>query len=207
MWGCRVINLMPPKIKQDIKFARYNVTLIQYCILVLVVSAAVTSIMIFGLTLMAADERAVNDAIAERQATLASLKATDDEARQLSTNISTISALLAREVSFSEVIQKLGAVMPIGARVQDLSLTGDSSAPLGIVVIVDTQAKAAVVRQNIDDSEDFAGADIIDIVNGETNEAGNVVNYQVTMTLGFKVAEAPKPTPAQTPSAPEESNP
>ena len=43
-----MINLLPPSIKQDVKFAKYNVTLVEYAIVLAATVAIVAFLMLFG---------------------------------------------------------------------------------------------------------------------------------------------------------------
>jgi len=155
-----MINLLPPEYKASIKFARYNVALLRYCLLILAVSVGIASIMFFGVAFVKAGESNLTSEIEVKQASLSQKGNVEAEAKSLAADINTISSLLDRSINFSDLIQSIGAVIPQGARLTGLSLTGDSSSPLQITAITDTQEKAAVMRQNLEDSGVFSGADI-----------------------------------------------
>ena len=158
-----MINLLPPDYKQSVKYARLNVKMLYYCGLVLIVAATLAGIMLFGVSLVNADEDSLVETIEQKETSLLALGNAEAEAKALSGNIKTISALFDRSVNFSQLIQSIGAIIPDGARLTGLSLTGDSSSPLQITAITDTQALAAVLQKNIEDSNLFTGADILSI--------------------------------------------
>lgn len=187
-----MINLMPPQIKEDLLYARRNVLLVQYCILAGVVSVALVAIMSFGLTLMNSDEGAIKDAISEREATLATLKTNEDQARVLAGQITTISALLNKELDYSDIIVQIGGLIPEGATLQNLNLLQTvKTEPLTLTVIVDEQAKGAVLQQNFESSPLFSGADIQTISPSSRNENGDILNYAVSLVVRYtgEVAE------------------
>ncbi len=188
-----MINLLPPDIKQEIIFARKNVMLVQYCVLAGIVGLALVAILFFGLTIMSNDERLIKKAITEREATLASLKSSEDEAQELASQITTIGSLLNTELNYSDVIVQIGSLIPEGATLQNLDLQQTiKTDPLSLTVLVDTQAKAAVLQQNFENSPLFAGADIQTIAPSERTEDGGVLNYTVSMIVSYAGKEEEK---------------
>lgn len=192
-----MINLLPPSYKSSIKFARYNVTLLRYSILVLAVSIAIAAIMFFGVSFVKSDESNLKSEIAAKEATLAEKGNVESEARALAADINTISSLLGRSINFSDLITDIGAVIPNGARLTGLSLTGDSSSPLQITAVTDTQEKAAVMRKNLEDSSLFSGADIQTITprdaDGQRTYTAVIVTTFNTDTTGNVTEELPDP--------------
>jgi Tfp pilus assembly protein PilN len=159
--------------------------------MVLTVSVALSGIMFFGVSLVKSDESILVSEIKSKEASLANQGGVDQEARDLAANIATISALLDRSVNFSELIQDIGSAIPDGARLTGLSLTGDSSSPLQITAITDTQEKAAIMRKNLEDSEIFSGADIQVIT---PKDVDGVRTYTAIFVASFATEEKPKTT-------------
>lgn len=181
-----MINLMPPAVKEDIRYARLNVLLVQYCILAALVSLGLVATMFFGLTLLNNDEQLIKDAISQREKTLENLKADEDRARELSGQITTISGLLNKELDYSEVITQIGGLIPQGATLQALNLQQTiKQEPLSLTVSVDNQEKAAVVQQNFENSPLFAGADIQSITPATRSEGGAILSYTVALVVSY----------------------
>ncbi|MDX1765584.1 MAG: hypothetical protein R3313_01375 [Candidatus Saccharimonadales bacterium] len=175
-----MINLMPSKIKNDIHFARLNTSLVQYGFIAIVVVILVAGIMLFGFTIAQDDEQALRDSIAQKESDLASLIAVEQRAGDLSRKIDTVGSLLDREIKFSTVLQEIGAILPEGANLTSLQLSSDSTEPLRVSALVDTKNSAAILRQNIEDSDRFSGADIENIV-VNLDENGNPDGFAVTV--------------------------
>lgn len=169
-----MINLLPTEAKTAIRFARYNTSLMQYGIIAILVVVLIAGVLFFGFTIASADETSLRDSIAQKESDLSELVSVEQEAGDLADKIDTVGKLLEREVRFSEVLQEIGSILPEGAILTSLRLTNDNEEPLRIAALVDTKNNAAVLRQNIEDSERFASADIEGIVvnldeNGEPN--------------------------------------
>jgi len=175
-----MINLMPPKIKNDIHFSRLNTSLVQYGFIAIVVVILVAAIMLFGFTIAQDDEQALRDSIEQKEKDLSSLITVEQDAASLSGKIDTVGDLLDREVKFSEVLQEIGSILPEGSVLTSLRLTNDSTEPLRVAALVDTKNNAAVLRQNIEDSNRFSGADIESIV-VNLNDKGLPDGFAVTV--------------------------
>jgi Tfp pilus assembly protein PilN len=181
-----MINLLPTNLKDEIRFGRLNITLVQYTMLVVSVSIALVAVLLFGVGVVSADERSLKKNIEERQVILSGLSSVTQEAQDLESTVNTISALLEREIEFSKLLKDIGAVIPSGASLTGLALTGDESVPLQIDAEISTQSLAAVLRENLEDSNLFQGADIQSISIGDVNQAGAALNYQVRIVVNFE---------------------
>jgi Tfp pilus assembly protein PilN len=176
-----MINLLPDAVKQDVRYAKLNVTVLQYTILIILISISLVAILLFGVSVVSSDEQALQENIEDKQAILTTLQPTIDEAKDLETAINTIGALFEREVSFSELLQDIGSVIPEGASLSSLSLTGNEEEPLLITAEVSTQATAAILRENLEKSDLFSGADIQSISVAGISESGNPTSYTATL--------------------------
>lgn len=184
-----MINLLPSQVKEAMRYARLNIVLVQYVILTVCVALALGIVMFFGLRIISQDERSLNMSIEEKDRQVAELRPDLQKAEQLSSTITTVASLLDSEIRFSVLLNEIGAVMPTGARLTSLELTGDAAAPLSLTAELDSESLAPVLQQNLINSALFAGADIQQIVaasiNRETNTIGDPA--QATILVSFAV--------------------
>lgn len=77
-------------------------------------------------------------------------------------NLKTVVQILNKQILFSDLIQKVGAVTPPGARLSSMSLTNTDNA-LDLNFIVEESSIAPVVQLNLEDpkNELFEKADIV----------------------------------------------
>lgn len=95
---------------------------------------------------------------------VAELEPIQAEAEELSRTINTISAIFARDVNFSNMLTDIGTLMPTGSVLSGLELSGvDAKSPLVVSAQVDTEKKAAVLRNNLEASDLFDSAKILSI--------------------------------------------
>lgn len=179
-----MINLMPHELKKDIVYARKNVSLAQYCILVAIVAIALTGVMAYGIILITADQNALKESISSKRSTLELLKKDEADANKLSKTIDTINALLDREVSFSKLLQDIGALMPEGTKLTGISLASSKDQPLTITAMLDEQKKAAVLQQNLLKSGLFSAVDI-QAVNSSASEDGSSSSFTAQLSAKF----------------------
>lgn len=184
-----MINLLPPEIKNEIRYGQLNILAVQYAVLIILVSLSLVAVLFFGVSVVSGDERSLKQAIEEKQVVLSELDTTVAEAKELEQTIDTISALLKRELSFAALLKDIGAVVPSGASLTGLSLTGDESLPLSIDAVLSEQSTAAIMRENLENSDLFQNADIQSITASEIDEAGVVKQYQARFVVNFQPAE------------------
>lgn len=186
-----MINLLPPKLKQNIKFGSYNVSIIQYGGLVLIIGVALATVMTFGVQFVRADEANLRSSISKKETQLAQYLGDQQKAIALSAKITTISKLLQGEVKFSNLIQEIGGLLPTGARLTGLQLTNDLTEPFVLVAIVNSKEIATQLQQNLANSSLFIGADIQSLNPAQINdETGGVVNYSINVVVAFPEAKS-----------------
>ncbi len=182
-----MINLLPQELKEEIRYARFNLSVISLALLIIIVSLALSGVLIFGTQIIDRDETRLKKSIAAKERQYQELSGDISKAEKLAGKIDTVSALLDREVTFSQLIKDIGALIPDGARLASLSLTGDPTKPVSISAVVDKQETAAVLRENIAQSPLFQTADIQAITVGETDQSGKPLNFNAVILVQFAI--------------------
>lgn len=158
-----MINLLPDDIKQARRFATLNRQISHYAVFVVLVIVLLCGAYGYGYMTLIEERKAVETSIANKSTELADLDALSSEAQAISDTISTAATLLNREIRFSELIQQIGSVMPQGARLNGLSLTGDRTSPIEIQAVLDSPEQAGVLQNNLLTLDLFEAADIQDV--------------------------------------------
>ncbi len=172
-----MISLLPPESKNATKYARLNVTLIEYCVLVIIISAGLLGIVFFGMVIVSREEKNLKASIAADEAQVRELASISSEAKELSSTVDTISTLLEREVKFSELLDEIGSILPRGSVLTGLTLSTQQDQPLTLDALVVDEEAAAVLRENLADSDLFEAADIVSISSGETDSGNQSYSY------------------------------
>jgi Tfp pilus assembly protein PilN len=178
-----VINLLPPTMKEEMRFSHYNrqaLLYLQLVILVLVVLASIFTISILYLDRLTTS---VNADLETKQTAIASfgldLKVSQDAAGRLAA----IKYIESTQTRFSQLLFDLAAVLPQGVSISGIALTGDSNKPVVVNVNAGTYDQILAFRQAIVTSPRIAGADLQTITTSASGFSANVV-------LGFKPGSA-----------------
>jgi len=160
-----MINLLPPKRLLNMRVARSNTELRRYVELTavsMVVLAVAVAAAYYFLDNQYRDSKQV---AAINQAQVDKLKPVQEQAEQLSATVSTISGLLSTNVKFSDMLVQIGGLMPSGSVLTGTQFSlEDLEAPLVVSAQVETEEKAAVLRNNLVHSPLFSKAEIKSII-------------------------------------------
>ena len=197
-----MINLRPPELKEDVKYAKYNVTLVQYMIVALGTVGVIIFLMLFGKQTLTNTKNDIERLLATDRAKAAALQEVNQEATTLSATVDTIGALLDEEVKFSYLLREIGSIMPPGAKLSALSLSQDSTQPVRLTVDLVTAEKAGVLQQNLLESRLFIGADILSVAQaGAGTTYGFAADLQAYYDPDFPLNSLDDPVEEATPDA------
>lgn len=184
-----MINLLPPDIKESRLYASRNIALLRSC-LFLAASVLFLGLMLgYGFYTLRLNAESITKTAALKEKELGDMASLQKQAQDLSDTIKTASTLLNRETKFSDLISKLGALMPEGASMKSLKLTGDTTQPLQISARLTSIDQAAVLQKNLLSSTLFSAVDIQSVDRKpEIDNAGNLIQEhpETSMILTFK---------------------
>ena len=178
-----MINLLPPKIKQELKFARLNSIVVYY--LKIVVALIVFLGVAFVSTWNYLNQRiatADND-LAQKQTVINSYKPTVLAAKQFNSRVAAIKTIQGSQAKFSLLLDDIAKFTLKGTAITSISLTGDDTKPVQIMATATSYNQAVSLRDALASSPRISGADLIGI-------AGSGSAYTVTIIIGFKPGEA-----------------
>ncbi len=156
-----MINLLPPQRLANIRIARSNTVLRRYIELLLLALFIIGSALVIADYYMNIQQTNVQKVVDTKQLEITTLTPVQKQAQQLSDTVNTIAGLFSRDVKFSDMLVKIGGLMPQGSVLTGLQFSiEDLKSPLVISAQVDTEAKAAVLLNNLKSSGLFKSADI-----------------------------------------------
>jgi Tfp pilus assembly protein PilN len=180
-----VINLLPPDLKEQIRYAKLNQLVLRY--LRATVAVVVVLGVIFAGAFYAINQQTagISSGLAAKRLIISQLNATFvPEAQDASDRLTAIEYVQNTQTHFSAVISDLAKVLPQGVSIDSITLTGDSSVPVDVAMTAQTYDEALAARNALATSPRIANADLESISSGTTNE------YQVTGVIAFKPGEA-----------------
>lgn len=170
-----MINLLPPRKKQTIIYARRNTVIVRWLV---GLGAALTGIALVtggSLFYLRQDSKALKSSIETMQATLVEQK--EDEtlrrAQDMSGNIKLAVDVLSNGVLFSQLLEELTRILPSGTVLKNLSLTDNiASAGLSLEIGALDYEEGSKAHVNLNDPSNgiFQRADLEGIICDENDE-------------------------------------
>lgn len=179
-----MINLLPAEIKNQLRYGARNTTLRRYIGIGLIMGGLLGLLLIGSLWYANRQIANLNASLAERQQTVDSYKTTQDNVQALENNLNLYAKLVDQKTFYSKLLSDIATLLPKGAYINHLELTGSDSQPMEIDLTAKSFTQAAQVRNALATSNRFASADIQTI----TKNGGS--GYAVVIVVGFKPGEA-----------------
>lgn len=119
-----MINLLPPASKEDIVYARRNTLLLRWIITLIIVAIGAFVIIGFGMLYLSQSSKAYARQVEEGQQRLKIQRIDETQTRvsEISGNLKLVVDVLSREILFSKVLRQVGAAIPSGAVLTDLTI-------------------------------------------------------------------------------------
>ena len=171
-----MINLLPPELKQNYRYARHNYKLIRW---VAAFGAAILGVVIItasGLLIMSDSIDSYKVDIADTQLLLASkdITGTEKQVSDISNNLKLMVNVLSKEILFSKLLTQLGNITPPNVILTSLSISQTDSA-IDVTAQTGNYNAATQLQINMADPSNqiFSKADIVSIACASVTKAVN----------------------------------
>jgi Tfp pilus assembly protein PilN len=181
-----MINLLPPEVKQEMRYSRFNAILLRYVRAIAAVCILLAGALIAGRYYLNQKIETATHSLGDTQHQIDGYKQLQADTSQLTARIGSITTVQASQARFSELLTDLAEFMPQGTAINSVTLTGDDAKPVRLVVAALDYKTALSVRDSITRSKRISAADIEQVSNQPTGKA----NYQVTVTFVFNPGAA-----------------
>jgi len=178
-----MINLLPAEIRIERQFGRKNRMLVGYVLALLTTALLVAVVMIGSLQFFGIDDSTLRSEIEQNNTTITALQSTSADTNKTVSRLDTVNTLYDGGISFSELVPKIGSLLPEGTVLNALSLTGESTDTLNLDVDLERPELAATLVKNLVDSELFEAADIGNI--NPKGAEGEKYRYATTIRVSF----------------------
>jgi hypothetical protein len=181
-----MINLLPPELKQDYKYARYNRHLMRWVFAFLFALIGVAVITGSGILIMRNSIDSYKSQIASTQAQLTSENSTQTQQQvtDISNNLKLMVKVLSKEILFSKLLTQLGNITPSNVELTSLTITQAQSAIDITAQTTDINA-ATQLQANLASptNQIFSKADLVSITCGSGSQQGTNSNYPCTADI------------------------
>lgn len=168
-----MINLLPSEKKQGYLFARRNTIALRFIVGLSIGLVGIAVVVAGGLWFIGQQTDDYSEAIASSKATLAKQNeaSTISRVQGISDSLTLVVKVLNQEVLFSELLRQVGAAMPSGTVLRNLSLSSNLTGALDLEAQATDFKTASQVQLNLKDPKNriFTSADIVSIKCGGTD--------------------------------------
>jgi hypothetical protein len=178
-----MINLLPLDVRVERRYGRLNRIIIGYVIALSITALLVAVVMLGSLKFFGTDESAIKREIASNTAIMTSLQSKTTDLNNTVARLEVANKLHESGVNFSELIPKIGSILPEGTVLNGLSLTEGSTEALNLDVDLERPELAAILVRNLIDSEIFEAADIGAII--PKISEGSRYQYGTSVSVSF----------------------
>lgn len=169
-----MINLLPPEVKQDYRYARHNRRLLNWVAAFAVAIVGMALITGGGLVVMNNSIDSYKTKIAGAQSQLASdnIDGVQKQVKDISNNLKLMVTVLSKEILFSKLLDRLGNITPSKVILTNLSISQTESA-IDITAQTTNYNAATQLQVNLSDpgNQIFSKADIVSITCNSSSQS------------------------------------
>lgn len=179
------LNLLPPEIKEDIRYAKKNAALYQLLIKIIagfVIAATVVGVIgyiVYTNQEIAKDEKAV------AEAQLASWKNTEKDARDFADRLNLVDKIQGEKLNWTLIFSELAASTPANVKLVSFDFTNNAKNRVSLTGFALSNADIGTFRQLLSGSKIFQYVDIESMTAGTdpADSARKVLSFKITMSL------------------------
>jgi Tfp pilus assembly protein PilN len=183
-----MINLLPPTVKQEYRYAQHNLHLLRWIVLFGCALAGLAVISVGGIMYLQKSAEVYDKQIAASQDSLQKqhITATQKQVSDISNNLKLVVQVLSREVLFSKLLTQLGSAMPKDTILTNLSIA-QTTGGIDITARTADYQSATQVQVNLADPANkiFSSADIqsINCIPKSGSSSDQLSGYPCTVVL------------------------
>lgn len=195
-----MINLLPPDIKKQIRAARVNVILVNYCLLITATALLLGMVFVVGFWADMNDRAVAEKARHDNDVAAQAYGETRTQAETFSKDLGVAKTILANNVSFSQLILDIASVVPQGVILNTLSLdstaataAANNDSPIDISGRAKNTQAIINLKNSLEASPIFENVSIFNAVRADfdtlTDPTPTIVNYPYSISLKAKFSK------------------
>lgn len=180
-----MINLLPPEVKENYRFARRNSRLASWVVTMSLAFGGLAVLAVFGIFFLNQTARSYDSQVSAMESSLKLQKQaeTEKEVKEISNNLKLALQVLSKQVLYSQMLKQLATIIPNNAVLANLTINQNQNA-LDITANTTDYTAATQLQVNLADPNNkiFSKADILNI-SCATPSGGEVKRYPCSVTV------------------------
>ncbi len=174
-----MINLIPPAIKEEMKFARWNTSLIRYIAVVALVAILLGASFAGTFIYLKRKVSSIDQSLVEKQLKIDSYESVVKAASELNERVAAIKIIQKNQPKFSLLLEDIAKFSLKGTSITSIALTGDDKKSVQVSATTNGYVAGVSLRDALASSPRVNAADIV-----------SVSNTNVVIVIGFKPGQA-----------------
>lgn len=188
-----MINLLPPETKRQVRAARMNVTLYRYCMLIITTAVLLGAVFAVGFWATMNDKQLADHVKQENHDAGQEYAKTKAAAEEFAKNLATAKTILGSDVSFTDLIFSIAAIIPQGVVLNNLTLgatnpgtTTTANAPIDVSGRAMSYDRAVALKNSLENSPIFENVNIANISQTDTSASASAFTQKYPFTVSLK---------------------
>ncbi|MFO0955338.1 MAG: PilN domain-containing protein [Candidatus Saccharibacteria bacterium] len=179
-----MINLLPPSIKEQRRYAQINRKLVKIIWLVVILIAAIGAVFAYSWYALGQNIERLDDKLAQDTSRSKKYGAIEINAKALAERLNTIEKIQAERSNYIALLQELAAVTPTDVYVNTFALD-TTAGTMNLTAFAQSEQAAANFKNAIESSARFRSAAIQALTPDKDPYSGQST-YRLTLTVGLK---------------------
>jgi Tfp pilus assembly protein PilN len=188
-----MINLLPPETKRQVRAARMNITLCRYTALIVMTALLLGFVFAVGFWATMDEKQLADSAKQETEKVGQEYASTRTAATDFAKNLASAKTILGSDISFSDLVLDIAAVIPSGVVLNNLTLgtaigtTATANAPVDLSGRATSYDRAVALKNSLEASPVFENVNITNVSQADTSSTGTASplaqKYPFSITL------------------------
>jgi Tfp pilus assembly protein PilN len=178
-----MINLLPPALKEQVRYAKLNRLAMRYLRVMIVVLLVLAGIFVGTIFYLNLETKTAQADVTRSQQQITNTAAFQKEARAVADRLASIKYVQGSQTRFSLLLGDLAKVLPKGVSIDSITLTGNDKLPVRIAVTASSYDQVLAFREAFAQSPRISGVDLENITQSASG-------FQAAVIIGFKPGQA-----------------
>ncbi len=178
-----MINLLPPRLKVQKRYAIANRRLVTYLSWVVIIILSISAAFFASWVVLNQNIAAIDSKLADQDRSALQFGGIENDAKQLADRLESIEKIQGTQTHYTNLLKELAAVTPKDTYIYSLQIT--DSATMNLTAWAETEQAAANFKNSIEQSSRFSSAAIKGLDSDRDPYTGKA-SFRLSLLVGLK---------------------